>query len=294
MKKLSVFQITLLAAFGALAVAGVLIFAFAIGGGTTTQIGAVTIWGTLDSNAFAAVLRQAAEANSSLSQVSYDQKDPATFDSDLTKALAGGTGPDLILLPQDSVYKDAAELVVIPDTLVSQSQFSSTFIDAADPFYGTSGALAFPLLVDPLVLFWNKDLLASAGFSSPPEYWDQLFAIAEKVSVKDSSGTISKSAIDFGEYQNVDHAKDILATLILQVGGTVTGFDSAGHLISALVPKTGGAAAAAESALTFYTEFADPSKDFYSWNRALPDGQQAFSAGQLALYVGYARESELT
>jgi len=290
MRKLSIFQISLLASFGALAVAGVLIFAFAIGGNSNTSVGPVKIWGTLDANAFAAVIRSAAENNPALSQVTYVQKDPASFDSDLTKALASGTGPDLFLLTQDQAYKDQSEIAVIPASAISQTSFNDTFVQAASPFFGSAGALAIPIAVDPLVLYWNKDMLASGGFSSPPQYWDEVFAMAQKMSVQDGSGNILKSALPFGEYQNVDNAKEILATLILQAGGSITGFDTSGHLVSALVPKTGGGAAAAESALRFYTGFADPSSDYYSWNRALPDAKQAFATGELALYVGYASE----
>lgn len=290
MKKLSVFQITLLAAFGAFAVAGVLIFAFAIGGTNTSTVGPVKIWGTLDGNAFAAVIRAAAETNPALSQVTYVQKDPATFEADLTKALASGTGPDLFLLRQDFAFRDQGQIAVIPATAISQTQFQNTFIQASSPFFGQTGALAIPILTDPLVLYWNKDMLASGGSSEPPAYWDQLFPLAQKVTLKDSSGTIKKSAIALGEYQNVPHAKDILATLILQAGGALTGFDTAGHLVSALVPKGTTGASAAESALRFYTEFSNPSKDDYSWSRALPSAQQAFTSGDLALYIGYASE----
>ena len=293
MKKLSIFQVSLLAGFGALAVAGVLIFAFAIGGNTGSSIGPVKIWGTLDGNAFAAVIRQAAESNPQLAQVTYVQKDPATFDADLTKALASGTGPDLFVLRQDYAFKDQQEIAVIPTSAISKNSFDSTFVQAASPFYASDssqGALAIPIAVDPLVLYWNKDMLASGGSSQPPQYWDEVFGMAQKISAKDASGNIQKSAIAFGEFQNVDNAKAILATLILQAGGTITDFDTAGHLVSALVPKTGSAAAAGESALRFYTGFADPSSDYYSWNRALPEAQQAFATGELALYVGYASE----
>lgn len=291
MKKLSVFQISLLAGFGAFAVAGVLIFALAVGGGNSTSLGPVQIWGTLDGGAFSAALRQIAESDPSLAQVTYVQKDPATFDADITKALAAGNGPDLILLQQGYAFKDRAELAVIPETAVSRSQFTSTFIQAADPFFSAQGALAIPLITDPLVLYWNKDLLATGGVSRPPAYWDQLLSIAPKVSVVDSSGTISKSTISFGEFRNVDHAKDVLVTLIMQAGGSVTGLDTAGRLQSTLVPKSGSDAGASQSALAFFTEFADPSKADYSWNRALPEAAQAFAAGDLALYVGYASEA---
>ena len=291
MKKLSIFQITLLAVFGALAVGAVLIFSLAIGGGTSNSVGAVKIWGTLDGTAFATTIRAAADTNSALSQVTYIQKDPATFDADLTKALASGTGPDLILLRQDYAVKDESEIAVIPSSLIVKSQFQSTFIAAANPFFSDNGALGIPILSDPLVLYWNKDMLASAGSPLPPAYWDELFGLAQKMVVKDSAGNITKSAIALGEYKNVDNAKDILATLMLQAGNPITTEDSAGHLTSALVSKTGNGSQASESALRFFTEFADPSKDDYSWSRALPDAQQSFAAGTLGLYVGYASEA---
>jgi len=39
----------------------------------------------------------------------------------------------------------------------------------------------------------------------------------------------------------------------------------------------------ASSALQFYTEFANPSKTIYSWNRGLASSQNAFVAGDLAM-----------
>ena len=40
--------------------------------------------------------------------------------------------------------------------------------------------------------------------------------------------------------------------------------------------------------LTFYTQFADPSKVSYTWDPSLPDSEEAFLTGNLALYLGYA------
>ncbi len=287
------FQIILLVVFGALAIAGILIFALAVGGGSGSGVGPIKIWGTLDQGAFTAVIRQAAENNATLSQVSYEQKDATTYESDLTNALASGTGPDLFLLRQDYAMKDSGKVAMIPFSALSQSQFENTFIQAASPFVGQSGVLGIPLIADPLVLYWNKDLLASAGFSQPPQYWDQLFGIGKAVSKKNDAGQITKSAIAFGEYQNIANAKDIVATLVLQAGGEITTRDSTGHLIPSIVSKTSSGSQATESALRFYTEFADPSKDDYSWNRSLPDAQKAFSAGDVGLYVGYASEEPL-
>ena len=46
----------------------------------------------------------------------------------------------------------------------------------------------------------------------------------------------------------------------------------------------------ATSALQFYTEFSNPSKVSYSWNRSLPAAADSFIAGKLALYFGFASE----
>ena len=44
------------------------------------------------------------------------------------------------------------------------------------------------------------------------------------------------------------------------------------------------------SILKFYTDFADPNKNVYSWNRSLPNSNNAFSAENVAFYFGFASE----
>jgi ABC-type glycerol-3-phosphate transport system substrate-binding protein len=291
MRRLSTFQLALLISFGSLAVAGVLVFALAVGGPNVNTVGAVTVWGPLDRTAFATVIRQVAENNAQLSQVTYVQKDPTTYETDLLEALASNTGPDLFLIRQDYVVKDANKIAAIPSASLSESQFQNTFIDAASPFLSPNGVLGVPLFADPLVLYWNKDMLANAGFSQPPRYWDEFFTLGQKISTRNDTGGIVKSAVALGEYKNIDNAKDILATLILQAGGTITAIDNTGHLTPAFIPKTGSASQSTVSALRFYTEFADSSKSDYSWNRSLPQASVAFTSGDLALYIGYASEA---
>ncbi|MBI2612600.1 extracellular solute-binding protein [Candidatus Kaiserbacteria bacterium] len=292
MKSLSVFQIILLSVFGALAISGMLIFALFVGAGARNSIGPITIWGTLEPNAFAVVLRQASENDGRLSQITYVQKDPATFETDLTEALASGTGPDLFLLRQDYAIRDKGKVVPVPYSFLSESKFKDTFVEAANPYLAPEGVLGIPLSVDPLILYWNRDILAATGFAKPPVYWEDVPDFAKKVTKKDDPGTIVRSAISFGEYANVDHAKDIITLLIQQAGGSITQLDSTGRLVPALSLRVAGSPSqAAESALRFYTEFADPSKVHYSWNRSLPGSRAEFSAGDLALYLGYGSEA---
>lgn len=134
MFKSSPFQIVLLALFGGLCVAGVLIFAFVVSGGNSSAVGQVTVWGTFDEAKVQAVIRAAAETDDRLTGVTYVRKDPATYQSELVNALASGTGPDLYFMSQDTTVRDAAKTMHIPPAAMSAAQFRGTFIDAATPF----------------------------------------------------------------------------------------------------------------------------------------------------------------
>jgi ABC-type glycerol-3-phosphate transport system substrate-binding protein len=158
---LSKFQTILLIFFGAFAIAGVLIFAFAVGGNGNNGVGSVRIWGTFDETAVNAVIRQASESNPALSQISYEQHDPATYEAELTSALASGTGPDLFVIRQDYAVKNAGLITTIGFASFPLEQFEAAFIESANPFVSKSleAILAVPVLVDPLVMYWNRDLL---------------------------------------------------------------------------------------------------------------------------------------
>ncbi len=292
MKKNSAFQIALLATFAALAIAGVLIFSFFISKGDGTSIGAVTVWGTFDEAVVQGALSDLAEAHPDLASVAYVQKKEATYGADLLNAFASGEAPDLFFLTEDEAYEQKGRTISIPPAELSPTLFEGTFIDGAHPFVDVEGTIALPILSDPLVMYWNKDLLAAGGFSRPPQYWDELLEFAQRLTRKSDTGTLQTSAIAFGAYSNVDHAKELVTMLILQAGGTITAHDTSGRLSSGLLAQNRSAieVAAAPSALRFFTEFADPSKADYTWNRSFPTSQRAFTSGVLALYFGHASE----
>ena len=287
MTKLSTFQIVLLAVFGALGIAGILIFALAVGQNDGEQWGSVEIWGTFPADAVSGVLQDAAEIDPRLQQVSYVEKDPAEYESIITDALAGGSGPDLFFLRQDYATKDAPKISPFPKEWLSRTDYQKTFVEATYPFSTSVGTLAIPLMVDPLVLYVNSDILNENGYAEPPAYWDEIQSMAERITVRNESGGIQKSTIAFGTAANIANAKAIVSTLILQAGGAITVQNDAGEIMP-MLSGSGQDAGKAESALRYYTEFADPSKVDYTWNRSLPEGQRAFIAGDVALYVGFA------
>lgn len=305
--RMSSFQIVLLSIFGALAVAGILIFAFLVGSNSSSSIGAVTVWGPFDDVAVETIIRQLSEDDSRLRQVTYVRKNPETFEQELTNALASGTGPDLFIVRSDHTVVDTPKILPIPYESFSREQFESVFVEAARPFLGVEGVLAVPLTVDPLVLYWNRDLLSAAGFAQPPIYWDEVFGMARTITdcqrvtaVQtntitgcDETRTIKKATIALGEFSNVDHAKSIIALLMLQAGSPITSRDAAGSLSPSFLARQGDVSQPGESALSFYTTFANPARDSYSWNKSFSSSRATFADGDLALYVGFASELAL-
>lgn len=292
--RMTTFQGIILGVFGVFIVLGVVIFAMSANSNREKAIGPVVIWGTLDGASFARVITKEADDNPALHNVTYIEKDPATFDEELSEALASGTGPDLFLLEQQSILRHQGKLAVFPYSTLPQQTYTSMYIDEAKLYLTKNGALGIPLLVDPLVLYSNKDTLSQKGFAQAPAYWDDVFTMAESVSEKDASGGIIKGTIAMGQFDNVLHAKDIVSTLVMQAGGNIISADNDGRLEVAIDKNVNNAEERPSiSALRFYTTFANPAESIYSWNRALPQSIDAFSQGKVALYIGYASELPL-
>ena len=286
------FQIILIIIFLAAAVFGVLVFSGAIPLGDKAKqrggLGTVVLWGTTPSTTMAPLLESFNDVNPTFI-VKYIQKFSETFDRDLLKALAIGTGPDLFFIPDNLAFSYSDKIFTIPYSSYPIASFKNNFAGAGEVFLTQKGILAFPIAIDPLVMYYNRSVLDSNGFVYPPKYWDELVDFVYKLTEKDSSGKIVKSAFALGQFSNVLHAKDILATLFMQTGNPIVA-EKEGRFTSVLNDSPGKYNL--DSVLQFYISFSDALKDVYSWNRSLPNSQDAFSAENLAFYFGFASELE--
>lgn len=287
---MSAFQLIVTSIFAAFIVVGVGVFALFGGLGGGAGVGAVTIWGTLPQEHLETMLLNLRAQDSALQDVSYVEKSPDTYAQELVSAMAAGQGPDLFFLAHQDTLAFADKVLAIPYGMVSQGAFTSTFIDEGQLFLTAEGSLALPLVVDPLVMYWNRDLFASAGVASAPRYWNDFLTLAPKITSHNSTSQVARSAVALGEWRNIANAKAILSALIMQAGDPIVSRGEQG-LVSVLgfLPED-ATEAPAQSALRFYTEFANPGKAVYSWNRSLPEAQDAFVAGDVAVYFGFASE----
>jgi len=284
---MSKFQLILLVVFGAFILIAVMLFSMSSGGGSSVPT--ITIWGDISAPDFSNLMNVAGLQNNQTAKIRYVEKSSATFDTDFTEALASGVGPDLVIISQENLWKQKNRLLLIPATSINQNDFISTFIDEGSLFYTTGGAYALPLIVDPLVLYWNRDLFSKEAIATPPKYWDEIYDYATKLTEKDNAGNITTSAIALGGSTNIPNSKDILALLMLQAGTPITNIVS-GNLRAELTNSFNLSVVPAQAAVDFYTQFSNPAKPFYSWNRSMKSAGTSFTSGDSAMYIGFASE----
>jgi ABC-type glycerol-3-phosphate transport system substrate-binding protein len=258
--------------------------------------GTVTIWGTVQAESMSEII-EAVNGQTKTYQVVYQEKDATTFEIDLVQALASDKGPDMVVLGPSMLIKQNDKFEATPYKSFSERDFKDLYVDIATLFLSPEGVLAVPISIDPMVLYYNRDILNREGIAAPPTTWNELIELAPRLSEVTPDGTLIKSMIALGEFDNVTHAKDIVALLALQLSNPiveakkVNGDKGAATQYKSVfnAPNEQGVQVG-DSVLRFYTSFSDPAKDTYSWSKNIPESQTQFIAGKIPFYLGYASE----
>lgn len=289
------FQTIILGIFIVIFIIAILIFSGILSTGSNnnqqTIGGQVVIWGTLPGNSLQTFLNDF-NTNSTEIGLIYVQRSPETLYQDLMMAIADGVPPDLILFNSENFTQFKDKLYMIPYQAYSERMFADTNVDGSRIFMTPQGLVGFPLLVDPLVVYYNKDILASSNFVNPPRTWTSLVQTVPILTKRTTQHTISQSTIALGEVDNVRHFRDIISNLFLQAGNNIVNIDqSTGRVSSTLVVDSlTSEASPIEQALSFYTNFANPTNVTYSWHKNLPESIDYFVSGRSAFYIGRASE----
>lgn len=291
------FQMIVIGACLFLGVVGVIIFAFAgAKKDPTKDYGPqVTVWGTADEATINSIIADI-NGNTNTINAKYVQKDADTFNQDLLEAIASGKGPDVALLPVEDILTNRDRISLIPFTSIPERTFKDTFTQEAELLSTHDGLLGLPFSVDPLVMYWNRDIFTAKNIATPPAYWDTLIANVPVLEDVSSNLTVNQSAVSLGDYRNVNHAKEIFEALLFQSGTGVTSLDyntqEQKDVLSTALGLSNATSTVnpAEASLSFYTQFADPLSKEYTWNRSLPNSLDLFTAGNLAIYFGLGTE----
>lgn len=224
--------------------------------------------------------------------IRYIERNVDTLEQDMIVALANGESPDLLLFPSELTERLKSKLYAIPYAAYSERLYRDTHIEGAQLFLRRDGIIAMPLVVDPLVVYYNKDILAAKNFVIPPKTWADLQRVIPLLTIRDTRGTVTQSTIALGGVTNVAHARDILSALFLQTGNNIVAYDpsSDGSVVVLGMTPAGAESAPTAQALEFYTSFANPTSSNYSWNSGFPSSLTQFIAGKSAFYIGRASE----
>ncbi|MDP3244627.1 MAG: extracellular solute-binding protein [bacterium] len=242
------------------------------------------------------------------------------YEKELLNALAEDSGPDIFSLHNTWVNGWRTKLLPMPKSVTLPFQQTSgtlkkevvtvlrasptlgvkgvknNFVDVVasdvilpsqDPV-GADEVYGLPMSLDTLALYYNKDILNLAGIPTPPRTWSELQGLVKKITKLDADGKIIQSGAALGTARNVERASDIMALLMMQNGAAME--NERGQVAFDKTPASlkGRGVPPGEEALIFYTDFANPSKEIYSWNSSMPGSLEAFAQGKTAFFLGYS------
>jgi ABC-type glycerol-3-phosphate transport system substrate-binding protein len=294
METIRPFQIGLLAGFGLIAVVSLILLASyqGVGGQVSNPYGSkVVIWGTFEQAAFTEVIQAIGREDRNFQSVSYVQKDSRSFADELVNAIAEGRGPDLVLLDHENLVSLRPKLQPISYDIFSTRTLRDNYVDGFEVFARSNGLYAVPLFVDPLVMYWNRDLFATGGLALPPATWESLVSTAEQLTLRDARRDILQSTVAFGEYENVQDAKGTLLALLLQSGSDLVREGATRYEVGIDTSSGDTSRRPLFSTLQFFVEFSNVSSPLYSWNRTFDSDLSAFLGEKLTLYFAYGSES---
>lgn len=292
--KLRPFELALVIIFavsGAIALA--VVAGYNGGGGSNSDgpvIGAVQIWGTLPEEAVVSVIDKYKETGDAFKDVMYDYVPPGDFNSRLINALADGRGPDIILTSHELLVETRGRIAPYTYEQLPPPDIRSRYVDGAQIYGLSDGFYALPVAVDPLVLYWNRDILATDGYLLAPRTWEELINIQfPDLIERDFDRTIERGVVAMGEYANVQHAFGLVSMLLVQAG--TQGVVESGGRYEIRLRESVGSGDPLRTVADFYTRFSKPSNSLYSWNRSFASDRAEFVGENLSFYFAPLSEA---
>jgi len=249
------------------------------------------IWSVYDDKGIWGELIEAYQKENKHISINFQKKPFVDYERELINAFAAGRGPDIFYLHNTWLPKHKDKLKPMPQTeeFITLKNFQDIFVDAAySDFVDNNKIYAIPLYVDTLALYYNKDFLNSAGITSPPDTWDEFMDDVELLTSRDQWGNIKRSGAAMGTAENVNRSTDILAALMLQTGTQMTDDSHSRATFNQRTYLKEGSFSPGKDALRFYTDFSNPLKRVYCWNRQMPYSIDAFYQGKAAMMINYS------
>lgn len=121
------------------------------------------------------------------------------YEEKLAAAINGGTAPEIVNLFYGWVpkYVKSGVLQELPGENFTPEKIEEKFIDLVKINKFEGKYYTIPTAVRTLALFYNKALLAEAGYDAPPATLDEMVEIARATTKRDENGTMLQSGLTF-------------------------------------------------------------------------------------------------
>ncbi|MFA7654284.1 MAG: extracellular solute-binding protein [Candidatus Magasanikbacteria bacterium] len=228
----------------------------------------------------------------------------------LIEELADDRGPDIISINNRELRKFYTKLAPMPssvqdttvtvtkttigtDTTVNIGTVNLPTTDQLDKEYVQTvkkdvvigGRIyGLPVSLDTMALYYNKDLLDKAGIPEPPDTWEKFSEAVKKITrYNKDTNKVTQSGTALGTGNNIPGFDDILYLLFDQ--SNVPFVSNNGQVVFS---GGGDSSGAAMDILSFYTDFANPTRDTYSWNESMSPALDQFVNGSVGFFFGYS------
>ena len=259
------------------------------------------VWGLYDdSDAFAEIIAKYKEINPHIGEIKYRKFTTQTYKNDLLEAMASGQGPDIFLIHNDWLPSFKNKLESAPAEITNTQELVSNFPDVVGNDFVDGGKIyAYPLSVDSLALFYNKDMFNAAGVSRPPLSWSEFDQAVMKTKSIAEDGSISRAGTAMGTAKNINRATDIFVALMMQNGVEMTDKNKTNVTFDrGVVDEKGNSFLGGVNALGYYTNFAKLTVDgtkpnaLYTWNSRAGDSVEMFTQGKVGMMINYSWQIE--
>ena len=267
-----------------------------------------------DADAFQSIIDQYKAIHPNIN-IEYHKFRYDEYESQLLNALAEDRGPDILSLQNTWVKKYQTKLAPLPPTTslaypvvtnglqktvtyqlrtnnsLSIKDLKDNFVDVVghDVILEDGKIYGLPLSLDTLAMFYNKDLFNNAGISQVPQYWNNDFLQdIKKLTIQDPKTGLIQAGVALGGSTNINRFSDILSILMIQNGAVMMDDNNQVQFNLPSASQANSGYNPGVEALRFYTDFANSTKESYSWNDSLPNSLNMFINGNLAIMFDYS------
>lgn len=274
--------------------------------------GTMVVWGTLPAEKINRMLYEYSQDMKTYS-VRYVEQPVDKIIPRYIEAIANDQGPDLLLVPENISVPLRDYVAHFPEGYISEKVFKDKFVRSTYKLYQPSGVFAFPVAIDPLIMFVNTDILTNAGFSKPPNTWGDIPLYVSRVLgfTKADENNVQR-AIAMGTLNNILNNREILLTLLMQLKNNVIDYNVETEIKHDQISGEDNVVynekfesvlgvssedlklkndVLAEQVFVFFTSFTNPNiKEAYTWSKRAPMDRDLFASGNLGLYFGLASD----